>query len=69
MRKNSVNRHVECFGDLKRQLQRGGVFVLLDGDHRLTGNADPVGQIGLCPVPLGPQDLDSVDNQSNQNLS
>ena len=48
-------------GDLEGHLERGRVFALLDGDDRLAGYADSIGQVCLRHLAIGePQRPDRV---------
>jgi hypothetical protein len=66
-----VDADLESAGDLKGELERGRVPALLDGDQRLTGDADASGEVGLrdagflatCADAVG--DKGRLDNQTS----
>ena len=56
-----VERHAEDPGDPEGHLERGRVLALLDGDDRLAGHADSIGQVRLGHLAVGePERADRV---------
>jgi len=57
-----LDRYAKSEGYFESGLERWGVFVLLDSDDGLAGDADSVSQVLLCHIAKGTEFADLIAN-------